>query len=311
MTRRLIANFYPALRTGAATAVVRQTERCVRSPAQGDRQFKGSSRAPLPATVMADAAPDLDGGISLLRGAQRLPRACAAETRVPLCVPRHALGQGCHRGDRRSAHRGRPRAGRWRVGGFYQAPDWRGAHRGVSGVRALRYHAGHATAPAAAAADPVRARRPPGKLARYLRLLGFDTLYRTDFDDAAIIAARWAEARSILTRDRGLLKHGAVTHGHWVRATDPRRQIGEIIRAFDLGQSVRPFTRCLRCNGVLQPVDKDAIADRLPPLVRAHFAEFVQCPECEARVLARFALCAAAANRRRTHRSDAVIQRRH
>ena len=120
-----------------------------------------------------------------------------------------------------------------------------------------------------------------GKLARYLRLLGFDVLYRADFDDATIIGRSLAELRIILTRDRGLLKHTVVTHGYWVRATDPRQQVGEIVRVFDLGNSTRPFSRCLRCNGELRPVAKDTVADRLPPLVRAHFEEFAQCRECD------------------------------
>jgi uncharacterized protein with PIN domain len=121
-----------------------------------------------------------------------------------------------------------------------------------------------------------------GKLARYLRLLGFDTRYRNDYDDAAIIGLARAESRIILTRDRGLLKHGAVTHGYWVRATAPRQQLAEIVRMFDLGGSARPFTRCIRCNGELQPVPKSAVAERLPPRVRAHFEVFVQCRECAA-----------------------------
>jgi len=121
-----------------------------------------------------------------------------------------------------------------------------------------------------------------GKLARYLRLLGFDTRYRNDYDDAAIIGLARGESRIILTRDRGLLKHGAVTHGYWVRATAPRVQLAEIVRVFDLGGSARPFTRCIRCNGELQRVAKSTVAARLPPRVRAHFEEFVQCRECAA-----------------------------
>jgi len=119
-----------------------------------------------------------------------------------------------------------------------------------------------------------------GKLARYLRLLGFDTLYRTDFDDPELVRLSVAESRTILTRDLGLLKHAAVTRGHWVRATDPRRQAGEIVAAFDLGGCAQPFTRCLRCNGELRPVAKEAVADRLPPLVRAHCEVFTQCRDC-------------------------------
>jgi uncharacterized protein with PIN domain len=120
-----------------------------------------------------------------------------------------------------------------------------------------------------------------GKLARYLRLFGFDTSYRNDYDDAAIIGISLAEARIILTRDKGLLKHGAVTHGYWVRATAPRRQLGEIIRVFDLGRgAAEPFTRCMLCNGELERVAKDAVIDQLPPKVRTYFDEFAQCRQC-------------------------------
>jgi uncharacterized protein with PIN domain len=121
-----------------------------------------------------------------------------------------------------------------------------------------------------------------GRLARYLRLLGFDTLYRNDYDDDAIIAIARDESRVILTRDRGLLKHGAVKHGYWVRATAPRQQLAEVVRVFDLRGSARPFTRCIRCNGELQRIPKSAVAERLPPRVRGHFEEFAQCPKCAA-----------------------------
>jgi len=119
-----------------------------------------------------------------------------------------------------------------------------------------------------------------GKLARWLRLLGFDAAYRNDHGDNAIIRLSLAESRIILTRDRGLLKHAAVTHGYWVRTTAPRRQLDEIVRVFDLRGSMRPFTRCLLCNGKLLPVAKDAVLDRLPPRVRAHCETFAQCEEC-------------------------------
>jgi len=109
-----------------------------------------------------------------------------------------------------------------------------------------------------------------GKLARYLRLLGFDTRYRNDYDDAAIIGSP-APSHDHTHARRGLLKHGAVTHGYWVRETAPRQQLAEIVRVFDLRAGARPFTRCIRCNGELQRVPKSAVAERLPPRVRAHF----------------------------------------
>jgi uncharacterized protein with PIN domain len=119
-----------------------------------------------------------------------------------------------------------------------------------------------------------------GRLARYLRLLGFDALYRTDYDDATIAALARAESRTVLTRDRALLKHNAVASGHWLRATDPRRQLEEVVRAFDLADRLRPFTRCLRCNDLLQPVPKDEVAGRLPPRVEGGFDDFVRCRGC-------------------------------
>ena len=119
-----------------------------------------------------------------------------------------------------------------------------------------------------------------GKLARYLRLLGFDALYRTDYDDATIIRLSLDEQRIILTRDRAVLKHTAVTHGYWVRSTAPRQQLGEVVRVFDLGGNTRPFTRCMLCNGELQRVAKDVVDDRLPLRVRMYFDEFAQCHRC-------------------------------
>jgi uncharacterized protein len=119
-----------------------------------------------------------------------------------------------------------------------------------------------------------------GKLAAYLRLLGFDTLYRNDYADPVLAELSRAEHRTLLTRDRGLLKRSAVTHGYYVRETDPRRQLAEVVRRFDLCRAVEPFRRCMRCNGELLPVDKTAIADRLEPETREYYHEFRICAEC-------------------------------
>ncbi len=119
-----------------------------------------------------------------------------------------------------------------------------------------------------------------GRLARHLRLLGFDTRYANDAADAAIAAAAARQRRIVLTRDRGLLKLGAVTRGYWVRATAPRTQLAEVIRRFQLQERIRPFTRCLECNGALRPADKAAVAHRLPPRTRRYYDTFAECPRC-------------------------------
>ena len=120
-----------------------------------------------------------------------------------------------------------------------------------------------------------------GKLARYLRMLGFDSLYENDLDDPTIIAISLRERRIILTRDRGILKNGAVTHGYWLRATQPREQLREVVRAFDLQRRIEPFSRCLVCNGPLQAVDKSEVLERLPTRVKDCYDRFVRCQNCD------------------------------
>lgn len=119
-----------------------------------------------------------------------------------------------------------------------------------------------------------------GKLARGLRLLGFDTVYRRDWDDAVLIDHALTERRIILTRDVSLLKHARVTHGRWVRSDDPERQLQEIVDAFDLARQARPFSRCLECNGAIRPVTKATVSEQLEPAILARFEHFWQCGDC-------------------------------
>ena len=118
------------------------------------------------------------------------------------------------------------------------------------------------------------------RLARLLRLLGFDALRSNDFEDAELVEVSVREARVLLTRDRQLLKHGRVTHGYWVRSTDPVEQAREVVRRFDLSDNVRPFSRCPACNGHLERVDKEAVADEIPPRTARWLDEYVRCDGC-------------------------------
>ncbi|MEA3292813.1 MAG: Mut7-C RNAse domain-containing protein [Pseudomonadota bacterium] len=119
-----------------------------------------------------------------------------------------------------------------------------------------------------------------GKLARLLRMLGFDVLYRNDYSDAEIVRISVQKHRIILTRDRRLLRHGAVTHGYWVRSDDPADQVEEILRRFDLYRAARPLQRCIECNGLLEEVSKEEVLDQLEPLTKKHYQAFHRCPEC-------------------------------
>lgn len=119
-----------------------------------------------------------------------------------------------------------------------------------------------------------------GRLAAYLRMLGFDSLYRNDFDDDELAELSSAQERILLTRDKRLLMRNQVQHGYWVRSKEPRRQLVEVVRRFDLAPAVRPFQRCVRCNGLLQPVPKAEVLQRLEPLTRRYYDDFHHCEEC-------------------------------
>jgi uncharacterized protein with PIN domain len=105
-------------------------------------------------------------------------------------------------------------------------------------------------------------------------------LYRNDYEDSQIIGTALKEKRIILTRDRGILKNRSVTHGYWVRQTSPMAQAREVVRRFDLGAKIRPFSRCTDCNALVERVDKEAILERLEPKTARYFDEFHQCPRC-------------------------------
>ncbi|MEJ2765895.1 Mut7-C RNAse domain-containing protein [Photobacterium sp. MCCC 1A19761] len=119
-----------------------------------------------------------------------------------------------------------------------------------------------------------------GKLARKLRLLGFDTLYSNQFEDDAIVALSVAEERIILTRDKHIFQYRVVTHGYWVRSDRPDEQLLEVISRFQLEQSFRPFTRCSRCNGCLKAIERAQVIGRVPPNTLRFYHVFFECRCC-------------------------------
>jgi uncharacterized protein len=118
-----------------------------------------------------------------------------------------------------------------------------------------------------------------GKLARDLRLLGFDVAYHPDASDSSL-AASCADDRALLTRDRRLLMHKIVQHGYCPRSHDPDEQIIEVLYRFDLAKLVAPYTRCLQCNGLLVKVNKADVFDQLEPLTKIYYQDFRRCSEC-------------------------------
>ncbi|HEX2493281.1 MAG TPA: Mut7-C RNAse domain-containing protein [Steroidobacter sp.] len=119
-----------------------------------------------------------------------------------------------------------------------------------------------------------------GTLAKYLRLLGFDTLYDAQLEDRALVRLSVDEHRVLLTRDVALLKHKALTHAYFVRNTRPQYQIGEVVRVLDLNRKIRAFSRCMACNGKMRRVARRSVAAVAPSAVLATAQRFVRCNEC-------------------------------
>lgn len=119
-----------------------------------------------------------------------------------------------------------------------------------------------------------------GKLARHLRMAGFDTVYGHDWDDDRIVALSLAGRRTILTRDRGMLRRREVERGYCVRAVESEAQLGEVVAALQLEGLLAPFTRCRECNDVLEDVARESVLDRIPPKVRSRYDRFRRCPAC-------------------------------
>lgn len=120
-----------------------------------------------------------------------------------------------------------------------------------------------------------------GKLARRLRLLGFDCTYDNHYDDAEIILLACDHERIILTRDRGLLKHRQVLHGYLVRADTVADQVREVLARYRLRAQIRLWRRCMRCNGLLEPIEKSAVEHRLERKTRLYYKDFHRCSACD------------------------------
>jgi len=119
-----------------------------------------------------------------------------------------------------------------------------------------------------------------GKLARQLRLLGFDTLYDNRYRDDEIADIAAAQHRIVLTRDRRLLFARRITHGYWVRSVRAERQVEEVLGRFDLRGCIEPFQRCMVCNGLMEEVAKAEVLHLLEPKTRLYYQEFYRCTGC-------------------------------
>ncbi|HLP14683.1 MAG TPA: Mut7-C RNAse domain-containing protein, partial [Bacteroidota bacterium] len=122
-----------------------------------------------------------------------------------------------------------------------------------------------------------------GKLAAFMRMMGLDAMYETGYADDELVSISVHEARALLSKDRRLLEHPTLTRAYFVKATDPKEQLVEVIARFQLSGAIRPFTRCLLCNRLLVSVSKADVRTEagVPERVQEEFEEFFRCPSCQ------------------------------
>ena len=123
-----------------------------------------------------------------------------------------------------------------------------------------------------------------GKLAKWLRLMGYDSLLFDSSDDSRLIHIALHQERVLLTRDTEIMKRRVVTIGR-LKATlltseEPEQQIRQVIESLNLDCQFRPFTLCLECNQPLIKRSKEEVKNQVPPYVFQTQSEFVQCPAC-------------------------------
>jgi uncharacterized protein with PIN domain len=123
-----------------------------------------------------------------------------------------------------------------------------------------------------------------GKLAKWLRMMGYDSLFFTGEDDSQMVRQAMAEDRILLTRDTGIMKRKVVTGGRLkailMESEEPEQQMRQLMAAIDLNSQSRPFTICLECNRPLIDREPAEVKDRVPPYVSKTQTQYMECPEC-------------------------------
>ncbi len=119
-----------------------------------------------------------------------------------------------------------------------------------------------------------------GKLVKRMRMIGINTAYFKGGSDKELVTQALHERRIILTRDVGILKRASVKRGYWLRNDNPDRQLTEILKRYQLVKHVRPFHRCMVCNGIIKKTGRKIAAREVPPRTLHYFLEFFRCSSC-------------------------------
>ena len=123
-----------------------------------------------------------------------------------------------------------------------------------------------------------------GKLVKWLRMMGYDSLFFNGSDDSDMVKMALAEDRIILTRDTAIMKRRVVTKGQLsvvlIESEEPEQQMRQVMDRIELECQFRPFTLCLECNEPLEERNHDEVQGRVPPYVYKTQQQYMECPTC-------------------------------
>jgi hypothetical protein len=119
-----------------------------------------------------------------------------------------------------------------------------------------------------------------GKLAKWLKILGFDVVYFSKAEDSELLQLARREQRTLLSRDHRLLEEAKDVRNILIEGEDWPAQVGQVLRVFDLWPQIRPYSRCLPCNAELKPLAKKRAKNLVAPFVYDQATSFAVCPTC-------------------------------
>jgi uncharacterized protein with PIN domain len=120
-----------------------------------------------------------------------------------------------------------------------------------------------------------------GKLAKLLRMLGFDTLYNNSLTNSELKSVALEQGRMLLSRNASINNYKTQLQSFYISYEHPELQLQQVMQHFNLTKQIHPFTRCIICNGILQPIAKEDILLQLPQNTIQYFNEFWQCNNCK------------------------------
>ena len=124
-----------------------------------------------------------------------------------------------------------------------------------------------------------------GRLARWLRIAGFDTIFINDLDDNRLVRLALSEGRVLLTKDTQILKRRVAATGRLkvilIESEEVKAQLRQVVKTLNLGDRIKPFTLCLECNQPLVLREKEDVKELVPPYIFQTQTQYMQCPACQ------------------------------